>query len=269
MSNISTGHHSEPGYMPLYPCSCAFDLIMPDTSTPLSMTIHIISNVFLVISGFMINLKLYKDLQAEHRIARGKRERGNILYYTLTTYSIVQITVRPLGRIYMTIVVCGLLDPIRYSFWMCHITRWMLLTQESYLAFHSLSSALVRYAFIMHENKVNRFGAEKTQKFFQYVSVLFPVVLMSLWQVIDAPLVQYYLPEYRECIEAAYNATNVTDPHLPDKSYFFPFYIYLTTVFPDKWVDGANIALGILAVVAFCNLVEMPLYYIMFKDITR
>ena len=269
MSNISSANHSEYSYVPLYPCYCSLRVAFPDTSTPISMTINIIVAVFLIISGSIINVKLYKDLQAENSAARGKSSKGNILYSILTTYSIVQIVVQPPMLLCKTIMECGFLDSTWISFWPCHIYRSVGIMLQAYLSCHSLASAMTRYFFIIHESKVRNFGAEKTKKLLHYAAVLFPVGLVILLGAVEAPLANYYNPKYRQCVESKYSVHNTTDLHLPSGAYCFALYNYLIAVFPGWLIDGANIILEVFFIVALTNIMEMFLYHTMFKNLKR
>ena len=68
--------------------------------------------------------------------------------------------------------------------WYCNIGSFLFWFLAYIIASHSFITALMRYFFILHEEKVERYGKERIRKIFFVLSVCLPLVL-AIWNNLD------------------------------------------------------------------------------------
>ena len=68
--------------------------------------------------------------------------------------------------------------------WYCDIGSFLFWFLAYIIAFHSFITALMRYFFIIHQEKVEKYGKEKIRKIFFALSVCLPLVL-AIWNDLD------------------------------------------------------------------------------------
>ena len=64
--------------------------------------------------------------------------------------------------------------------WYCSLGWFAFDIGSKFIAFHSFSTALMRYVFIFDQNKVENYGKEKTKLIFYYLSVAIPLIISIL-----------------------------------------------------------------------------------------
>ena len=69
--------------------------------------------------------------------------------------------------------------------WYCSLGWFAFEIGSKFIAFHSFSTALMRYVFIFHQNKVENYGKEKTKLIFYYLSVAIPFII-SIMNLVQA-----------------------------------------------------------------------------------
>ena len=68
--------------------------------------------------------------------------------------------------------------------WICTLLRFMLWLHLNIIIYHSFVVAMLRFCFIVQEEKVRKYGKEKTKKLFIVSSVLIPL-LVVVWGFIE------------------------------------------------------------------------------------
>ena len=68
--------------------------------------------------------------------------------------------------------------------WICTLMRFTLYLQINIVTYHSFVVAMLRYCFIVQEEKVQRYGKEKTKKLFIVSSILIPLLIVG-WGFIE------------------------------------------------------------------------------------
>ena len=97
--------------------------------------------------------------------------------------------------------------------WFYHLLcydQYFIIFQRFFFSLNSLTIAMMRYTFIVHNRKVLEFGKDKAKKLFHYGSVVIPIVLAALHAfTLPVPPSGYNLP-HRICtdyLETTYNMT--------------------------------------------------------------
>ena len=68
--------------------------------------------------------------------------------------------------------------------WVCIMGRIVVWFHFNVSIFHSFAVAILRYIFIVHEEKVKRFGKQKTKSIFLYLTIFFPITLI-VWGFVE------------------------------------------------------------------------------------
>ena len=184
----------------------------------------------------------------------------------------IQVLATPPILLYSMLLRLGFVESNWHPPWLCYIGEAFNLTFVTYHSFHSLCVAMVRYCFIVEENKVNNFGIQRTKDVFYYLSFVVPIVIALVLETTNRSLPFVNNPPYRQCIESSYNISNMTikyDTDLPNEAYTTVFYNYLTKVIPNELVDGITIFFATILVIVLSNLVEACLYCKMFWHMKR
>ena len=61
--------------------------------------------------------------------------------------------------------------------WVCYVAAFIYTVGLYLIAFHSLVVSLMKYVFIVHQNRVLKFGEDKTKKIFFWINILHPLFL--------------------------------------------------------------------------------------------
>ena len=68
--------------------------------------------------------------------------------------------------------------------WYCHAGSFLFYWLGNITIGHSFFTALLRYLFILHQDKVNLYGRQEIKRFFLILSVMLPF-LVALWEALD------------------------------------------------------------------------------------
>ena len=68
--------------------------------------------------------------------------------------------------------------------WYCYGGSFLFYFLGHIITLHSFMSASMRYLFIIHREKVDEFGRERTKRLFFILSILIPL-LVSIWEIFD------------------------------------------------------------------------------------
>ena len=101
-------------------------------------------------------------------------------------YIVALIVMHPHFLMFVTII--DFIHPINQVVgqWFCTLNTFILYFCFIIIAFNSFIVSLMRYLFIVHEEKVKKFGKQNVKRFFLVLSMLIPL-LMNLWRTVDPP----------------------------------------------------------------------------------
>ena len=68
--------------------------------------------------------------------------------------------------------------------WICPIAWFVIYLSLNFSNAHSCFTAIMRYLFIVHDERVRSIGKEKVKRYFHVLSILVPL-LITLWKAID------------------------------------------------------------------------------------
>ena len=111
-----------------------------------------------------------------------KREQS-LLKEVTQIYSLSSLTCLPF---ILSTYVTDFIHPLNEIFgqWICTLMRFTLYLQINIITYHSFVVAMLRYCFIVQEEKVQRYGKEKPKKLFIVSSILIPLLIVG-WGFIE------------------------------------------------------------------------------------
>ena len=126
------------------------------------------------ILGELVMCKLFKMV---------RKEKGLVNDVT-QFYCIVMITTCPSWHLFVTMT--DFLYPLKdiMGQWICSLMRIVFYMNFNVVIFHSFFVAFMRYFFIVHEEKVQNFGKQKTKNIFLFLIIFVPILLIA-WGFIE------------------------------------------------------------------------------------
>ena len=130
----------------------------------------------LVVVGGYIQVKVY---------LKTKRD-DSLLKENAQLYAINHLILWPTWLVLLTTT--DFIHPVNEVFgqWFCTLGSFMFYLGGLIMAFHSLVAAIMRYLFVVHEEKIKEMGIKKAKRIFLVISVLIPLIV-ALWHLLDAP----------------------------------------------------------------------------------
>ena len=137
---------------------------------PIIATIGFVLKLLLVVLGEFVCVKILTRIKND----------DTILNDITKLYVRIEMVFHPLSVVFMTST--DFIHPLSKVIgkWYCSLGWLAFDTGYKFIAFHSFSTALMRYVFIFHQAKVENYGKKKTKRIFYYLSVAIPVVLSIL-----------------------------------------------------------------------------------------
>ena len=166
-------------------------IVVKDNSSPENIWSDIIEDIDLYYQpllppivaavGFVLKLLVvvFGEFVCIEILTRIKND-DTILNDITKLYVRMQMVFHPLSVVFMTST--DFIHPLSKVIgkWYCSLGWLAFDTGYKFIAFHSFSTALMRYVFIFHQAKVENYGKKKTKRIFYYLSVAIPVVLSIL-----------------------------------------------------------------------------------------
>ena len=112
-----------------------------------------------------------------------KKEKGLVNEVT-QFYCITSMVAYPFWLLYE--VLTDFIHPLKdiVGNWFCVMGRLVVYFHLNVFIFHSFITALMRYCFIVHEERVKSFGKQKTKKLFLFIAMSIPIIFVS-WGVVE------------------------------------------------------------------------------------
>ena len=202
--------------------------------------------------GIFIQIKLFRMV---------RKEKGLVNEVT-QFYCITSMSIYPIWLLFVTST--DFLYPLKdiIGRWFCIFGRFTIYFHFNMLLFHSFIVALMRYFFIVHEEKVKKFGKDKTKKVFLFLAISFPIIFL-VWGAIEnqdiATLI--FLNRCYGIIDKVFMAELTTGKNL---GCVFSNGGYLDTI-----LQITCITKGIVFILMCLNVTEAIIYCRIFSHITR
>ena len=150
------------------------NLYYQPTQKPLIALLFIALKIIILIVGGYLHVKVFKQMTKENGILKDVTRlftcANSLLWPFLTFFSGITDFIHPMNKV--------------AGQWFCDVCEFIFYFLGNIMTFHSLVAALMRYVFIVHREKVSRFGKEKAKRLFFYLSFSLPM-LVSLWELVN------------------------------------------------------------------------------------
>ena len=146
------------------------DLYYQPVSHPITSSILLIFYISLFFIGEYLHLKVLLVL---------KKDNG-ILKTVSRIFALAQMVMWPV--IFILITATSLVHPLASvtGEWFCTATWFLVYYLQFVISSHSLIAASMRYCFIVHTEKVEKYGTQKAKKLFLLLYICIPV-FMTFW----------------------------------------------------------------------------------------
>jgi len=144
---------------------------------PALNTMYSLVDLFIVTVGEIIGYKLLKMIKSEQRTG------GFLIDQILTVMVVTQMAIYPLELLFR--ILNNSIYPL-YAYvgaWFCDLFGFLMHLRIMSFMSHSLIAALMRYVFIVHQDKIMIFGEKKAKKIFLWISILFPTVHAFIYMI--------------------------------------------------------------------------------------
>ena len=150
------------------------DLYYQPLPPPFASGIHAVLSVITLILGSYLHIRVLFCLKKDDSILKGITQ---VFVVTNLTLHILAITTSCTTNIVHTF-------PNIAVDYICPIIWFLIYLCADLITFYSFISALMRYFFIVHTEKVNSYGKDKVKTAFLVLSILIPLIL-TIWKASD------------------------------------------------------------------------------------
>ena len=152
------------------------DLNHQPLPSPLAAIVFFFIKLILVLVGGFVQLKVWFLIKNEKSLTTE----------VVKVYIASLIVFCPYFIVFSTIT--DFIHPVNQVIgqWFCALGTFIMYFCLIVITFNSFIVSLMRYLFIVHEEKVKIYGKKKVKKFFLVLSILVPF-LINVWRTVDSP----------------------------------------------------------------------------------
>ena len=237
----------------------------PKNESSIYVGMAVYSIIYII--GLIVNIKLLRINKNE-----GGKSGSHLVQQVMATFTKIQIIIWPIILVVATLFSYGIIFPDVFDWHICFAYSFMSKLFRFYLGFNSLAMASMRYIFILHQERVTKYGKEKTRKIFLILSLVIPLAIVTLHEgSMGAHL--HWRPVYYKCLQIYgyfetgneyYNNTNSVDAF-----YNLPIHNTFDSMFPDAVIFVLKYFSLTVLILTVSNVVEGFLYLKTFLYIRR
>ena len=238
-------------------CACVYIGLTPN-SLNIWTVLGFLLSVSVMICGIRINYKFFINLKIERRNTPLGR-KGNVIEPIMSWHCKTQIFYWSFYLLYFA-TIAYIPEIWMNSIW-CDILFHFMLTGRLIVAYNSLFVVLIRYLYIVHNQRANQWHFEKVGNWFRVLSVIIPA-LISIFGVFFLTLEMYtHNPKFEKC----YFSQKVME----EVQRFQPTYIWLSNYLPEPVMRTFYYLTMLLKAIGFINIIEAYFYYNIYQSITK
>ena len=145
------------------------DLYYQPVENPAVAIVNFLIRLFYISLGEYVQFKLYKMA----------KEEKSIVNEVTQFYCLISMISYPILLLYQT--TADFMHPMKdiVGNWYCVIGRITFYIQLNVLLFHSFIAALMRYCFIIHEERAKAFGKKKLKNIFLWITIFIPCLFVT------------------------------------------------------------------------------------------
>ena len=226
------------------------------------IVVYFIFVVTVIPTGVTICKKLYDDVKNEEHL-----EKGKVLQRITKTYALVQCFSWPVidALAFMLIVnkrLLMFLSPALANIGII-LGRFMYSVISCYLAFNSLNVAMIRYIFVVCDERAARIGIKKLRKTFLFGSFCAPIfiaILNEAMMPIEYNWIKIFMPttnnevkkeDYGHLLQADHSTYDIQNS---------PLYQFTSIYLHSTFNDIMRVICQIQVFLVFSNIIEGFLY---------
>ena len=242
-------------------CNCFYKSLKSQSVTTWTSVASFWFSVVLCICGVFLNYKFLKKLEDERK-SKPLGRKGNVIEPIMRWFCVTQIIFWPyeLGFLWVTFNSIVPIDMV--PSWLCHVLSNTMILGHSCITYNSFFVAFIRYIYIVHHKKSNQWNFEKVGRRSQIASIAVPLAITTVILFTLDPNLLGERFSLRDCA-ASYNSTKIGKPFRPITVDFTMQYL------PNQLVDILGISSLIIQVMAHLNIIEVFLYFMIFRQIKR
>ena len=251
------------------------DLNSNNTPNPeLSTTLFCLEAVFLSAS-FYLHYCLYRSTTR-----KDFRNKIFIIGKLLTCYSVIAPIITSYGFIYGNVFLTyNYPNSETLGSWFCYANKYVCHTTIMYFGAFTLFSGVMKYGFIVHNDKVKNFGEERAKHIVLNWHLVIPAIMSAL-NVISTGNVDHMSGISRCWIKETFTspAQNVsrldtqssTDLFCQDRKYEVSQYLGEdVALYIEPILRTICAVVSSFYILTTCNMVELVLYFLLFKRLDR
>lgn len=252
-------------------CSCIYKALV-DTPVSLWSTImDFLFSVIIAVFGEMSNYRFMRKLREEKRTVPLGR-KGNVIEPIMSVFCKLQMIYWPYHLLYYWIAKNQII-PFEYmNGWWCKVALLGIKIGRMCIAYNSISVALIRYIYIVHQQKSSLWEFSKVGRYFKISSIAIPFG-MEIIGTFTSSSKRYFLPfeesqpirGFKECIDV-YDFSNDTVQFDVLKSYPLEWTLQ---IIPERVVLVTFYIYIAITVVVYLNVAEVFLYLQIYRSLKR
>ena len=244
-------------------CSCVYQAFSDDPGSIWSTFVELVFSAIVCVFGVWINYVFRRKLQKEKRNTPHGR-KGNVVEPLMNSFCLIQIIYWPYNILCMWIM-CNQIITAKYmDGWWCEAIYLIgVKSGRMVIGYNSLFVCLIRYIYIVHHKKAEKWEFAKVGRLFRILGISIPVCMETIGFFTQSHSQFTTQENVGECV-AAYQGVNSTKD--------------ITIESWDKWTmnlipEGVVTTVGYVVLfihsIVLLNLIEGFMYLSIYKSITR
>ena len=246
-------------------CICGMKTVVDEPVSTFSTVLEFLFSVVISICGVTVNYRFRKKLQEEKR-NRPIGRKGNVIEPIMSWFCILQIIFWPYELSYLWIVNNEIIHSDQMPTWLCPVLYSIMRFGRMCVAYNSLFAALIRYLYIVHQQRSNQWDFEKTGKRFQIASISIPIAMETIGIFTQSfTELSKSSDRFEDCIVSYAGSNSTSNVELPTS-----LLVRLTMQYlPEPLVLTIRYIYLTISVVILMNITEAFLYLKVFQSMRR
>ena len=244
-------------------CACVVKINRDDPGSILTTTLECVFTIILCVCGVIVNYRFMNKLEEEKRqIPLGRK--GNVIEPVMRWFLKFQIIYWPYHMIYFWIQFNHIIPSEYMTGWWCNVMLQIGIKMgRMCIAFNSTFVAFIRYLYIVHYKRVDKWDYEKVRKAFAISSIAVPIIFEIIGAVTSTYDEYTSLETYKDCIldYRGLNSTHILTPHMPLLVRWFNVSVPLVS-----WIFYPYF---FIVAMVWLNVIDCFLYVAIYKSIKR
>ena len=247
-------------------CACIYKTFIDEPVTTWTTILELILSILISVCGMVINYRFIKRLSEERRNTPIGR-RGNIIEPVIRWNCYFQMFFWPFDLLYFWINQNEIISSefIYQNSWLCDLLTLTVRFGRMIIAYNSSFATLIRYFYIVHQQKANQWDFENVSKRFIIASIFTPILTETIGTLTN-PYTEYLKEDdLNNCVEFWKGfSLNQTIEVPTAKAYEFT-----TRYIPKEAVDAVYISYAVITMLVYLNFLDAGLYAKIFQTMKR